>query len=217
MRVLVTGGTGYLGRPLIHALVARGHAVRAVVRAASACRLADGAEAVVADPLEAGSYSAAGCEAFVHLIGVSHPSPWKAEQFQAVDVRSVEVAVRAAREAAISHFIYLSVAHPAPVMRAYIAARERCEQMVCEAGLNATLVRPWYVLGPGHRWPYILKPIYRLLESVPSKRAAALRLGLVTREQMIAALVAAAEHPASGVRVLEVPEIRKAALAAGHS
>jgi len=45
-------------------------------------------------------------------------------------------------------------------MKAYIAVREECEEIIQESGLNATILRPWYVLGPGHRWPYMLLPMY---------------------------------------------------------
>ena len=55
--------------------------------------------------------------------------------------------------------------------------------------MRATVLRPWYVLGPGHRWPYMLVPFYWLMERVPSKRETAQRLGLVTHAQMIAALL----------------------------
>jgi hypothetical protein len=30
--------------------------------------------------------------------------------------------------------------------------------MIGQSGLNTTILRPWYVLGPGHYWPYLLKP-----------------------------------------------------------
>jgi hypothetical protein len=47
---------------------------------------------------------------------------------------------------------------------------------------------------------------------VPPLRAGAERLGLVTLAEMVAALVAAVEHPPSpgAIRVVEVPEIRRA-------
>ena len=51
-------------------------------------------------------------------------------------------------------------------------------------------------------------PLYWALERIPSTRPGALRLGLVTREQMVAALVRAVEHMPTDVRVVEVPEIR---------
>jgi uncharacterized protein YbjT (DUF2867 family) len=94
------------------------------------------------------------------------------------------------------------------MMREYIAVRSEAEDTIRAAGLNATILRPWYVLGPGRRWPLMLVPIYWLMEQVPSTRDSARRLGLVTLPQMVAALASAVEHPASGVRILEVPEIR---------
>ena len=94
-------------------------------------------------------------------------------------------------------------------MHAYIAARSACEAELQVSGLNATILRPWYVLGPGHRWPYALIPFYWLAERISSTREGARRLGLVTVEQMLKALVAAVDQPASGVRGIEVPAIRR--------
>jgi hypothetical protein len=51
--------------------------------------------------------------------------------------------------------------------------------------------------------------MYWLMELLPSTRAGARRLGLVTLEQMIRALVRAVENPYRGVRIVEVPEIRR--------
>ena len=75
--------------------------------------------------------------------------------------------------------------------------------------LPASIVRPWYVLGPGHRWPVILKPLYWLGEKSEATREVALRFGLVTLEQITRALVWAAENPpVEQVRVIDVPSIR---------
>ena len=82
---------------------------------------------------------------------------------------------------------------------------------VLASGVRATVLRPWYVLGPGHRWPVLLEPIYALLRAIPATRAGAERLGLVTREQMVAALLEAIARPPPGaLRVIDVPEIRRA-------
>jgi uncharacterized protein YbjT (DUF2867 family) len=152
-------------------------------------------------------------DTFVHLVGVPHPSPSKGAEFQAVDLVSGREAIGVAAELNIPQFVYLSVAHPAPMMRSYIEARSECERMIEERGLNATILRPWYVLGPGHRWPYALLPFYKLCEWLPFTRAGALRLGLVTLQQMILALVEAIELPQQGTRIVEVPQIRAARLA----
>jgi uncharacterized protein YbjT (DUF2867 family) len=99
-------------------------------------------------------------------------------------------------------------------MHAYIAARKEGEALVLETGIPATILRPWYVLGPGHYWPYLLLPAYAVLRRMPSTRETAERLGLVTREEMVAALVRGVEMPpVTGARIVSVPEIRRAAAA----
>ena len=210
--MFVTGGTGYMGRRLIPQLAARGHRVRALVRSSSTANLPAGCAPGVGNALDAASYSAAvpPAETFVHLVGVAHPSPAKAEQFRSVDLASVRAASAAAVTAGIRHFVYVSVAHPAPTMKAYIAARSEGEELVRASGLSATILRPWYVLGPGHRWSAILHPVYWLAEQFPCTRESARRLGLVTIDQMLTAPVRAVENSPDGVRLVEVPRIRAA-------
>jgi hypothetical protein len=52
--------------------------------------------------------------------------------------------------------------------------------------------------------------MYKIAELLPVTREGALRLGLVTIEQMVTALLVAVENPARGVKVLNVPDIRAA-------
>src|SRR5262249_8827900 len=154
-QVFLTGGTGYLGRALATTLLQRGHSVSALVRPGSESRLVVGCGSVLGNALDHRSYASrvAPGNVFVHLIGVAHPGPSKAPQFRTVDLASAREAVQAAVDAKVVHFVYVSVAHPAPVMRAYWEARAEAESCIRAAGLPATILRPWYVLGPGHRWP----------------------------------------------------------------
>jgi uncharacterized protein YbjT (DUF2867 family) len=209
-RIFITGGTGYMGSHLIPLLVARGHEVVPLVRRGSEHKVPLACTPVLGDALDGASYlhHLREGDTFIQLVGVAHPSPAKAKEFVAVDQRSGVEGIRAAKRAGVAHFIYVSVAHPAPAMHSYIAARSACEMELKASGLNATILRPWYVLGPGHRWPYALIPFYWLAERIPSTREGARRLGLVTVEQMLRALAEAVEHPVSGVRVIEVPAIR---------
>jgi uncharacterized protein YbjT (DUF2867 family) len=217
--VFLTGSTGFMGRNLAAELLARGHTVRGLARAGSEARVAAGCEIVIGDPLRADTYRdrVAGCDTFVQLVGVSHPSPAKAAQFRTIDLPSALAAVSAAAASGVRHFVYVSVAQPAPVMREYIAVRAEAEEAIRAAGLNATVLRPWYVLGPGRRWPLALVPVYWIFERLPATRESARRLGLVTLPQMLAALVHGVEHPASGVRIVEVPAIRTASRAAAQA
>ncbi len=221
--IFITGGTGYIGSRLIPALLARGHQVTALTREQSRHKLPAGCTAVIGDALDGASYQerVGGADTFIQLVGVSHPSPAKAREFQAIDLKAGMEAIRVAASAGIRHFIYVSVAHPAPrsvawrMMHAYIAVRSACEDEIRARSLNAksfnaSILRPWYVLGPGHRWPYVLLPFYQIAEHVPSMREGALRLGLVSVSQVLAALGMAVEEPASGVSILDVPAIRAA-------
>jgi len=211
VNVFLTGGTGYIGSRLIPALHARGHVVRALIRRGSEEKLPPGAEPVIGDALRIDSYTRAipPAATFVHLIGTPHPSPAKAKQFREIDLVSIQVASKAARETGVRHFVYLSVAHPARAMKAFIAVREQGEALLRASGLPATFVRPWYVLGPGHRWPYAILPVYWLLERIPSTRQSAQRLGLITIDQMIEALIWAVENPPEEIRILDVPQMRR--------
>jgi nucleoside-diphosphate-sugar epimerase len=214
MRVFVTGGTGYIGRRLIPVLQARGYTVRALVRAGSERRLPPGCEIHVGNALVRATFQDAiePGDTVVQLVGVPHPSPLKAQQFFDIDLVSARESIAAADARRAGHFVYVSVAQPAPVMKAYQTARAIAEGHLAKTSLPATILRPFYVLGPGHRWPMALIPIYALLERLPGTRTSALRLGLVTIDQMVAALMWAVDYPPAATRFFTVPDIRKAKL-----
>jgi nucleoside-diphosphate-sugar epimerase len=212
--VLISGGTGYIGRRLVPALLTRGHEVGVLARRESLSRVPSGATAIPGNALNVADVLAALSPdtTIVHLVGTPHPSPSKAAEFQSVDLPAALASIAAAAARRIPHLVYVSVAHPAPVMEAYIASRVAAESAIARAGLTATVLRPWYVLGPGHRWPIVLRPVYGVLRLFPATRATAQRLGLVTIDQMVAVLVRVVEDPppAGIVRVVEVREIREA-------
>ena len=145
----------------------------------------------------------------IHLVGVSYPDPSKVDLFRSIDLVSIRECAAAAKDAGAHHFIYLSVAHPTPVMKEYVEVRKSGEQIIQDTRMHVTIVRPWYVLGPGHRWPIVLSPLYALASLVPSLRDGAQRLGLVTIRQMVNALLFAVRNIPEKWRVIEVPDIRR--------
>ena len=179
-------------------------------------RIPAGATAVIGDALNEDSIAGAlrAGDTVIHLVGTPHPSPTKADQFDRVDLMSIRCTVGAAKRAGIDHLVYVSVAQPAPVMAHYLWVRSLGEAMIREAELTASILRPWYVLGPGHWWPKVIAPLYRLAEMIPATRASAERLGLVTIEQCVTALVREAENPprTGQRRIIDVPGIRQAHL-----
>ncbi len=203
MNVFITGATGYIGSHLIPELLKRGHRVRALVRNPS--KLVPGAEPVLGNALDASTFaeSIADGDTFIHLVGVPHPSPAKAEQFKTIDLVSIRESLKAIEGSAIRHILYLSVAQPAPAMKAYVAVRAEGERLIRATGLPATFIRPWYVLGPGHWWPYLLLPVYWIWGLFPSQRDTARRLYPVKLADVVRAIADAVENPPSGVQVIE--------------
>ena len=164
-----------MGQRLIPLLLARGHRVRVVARESSAGHVPAGAVPVIGDALNEESVAGAlqPDDTLIHLVGTPHPNPAKMREFQQVDLASIRATIIAAKHVDISHLVYVSIAQPAPVTRAYLAVRAMGEAIIKQTGLTATILRPWYVLGPGHWWLMVLMLLYKIAELFPSTRASA--------------------------------------------
>lgn len=208
--IFVTGGTGYIGSRLIPMLSNNGFNVTALVRKKSMSVSRLNCSIITGDALNKNTYEnyVAGCDTFIHLIGVSHPGPGKKSEFRKVDLVSIEQAVQAALNKNVKHFIYLSVAHPAPVMKDFIEVRLKGEELLRKSGMTCSFIRPWYVLGPGHYWPYLIIPLYKLFELFPQTKKTAQRLGLVKINQLLGCLIHAVKNPPESIAVYNVSDIR---------
>ena len=213
MNVFITGGSGYLGKRLIKVLLKRNHTVKALIRKGSEHKLPQGCKIIFGDALNASTFQneIGDADTFVHLVGVAHPSPKKKEQFQTIDLASIKASVEAINKLSLKniHLIFLSVSPiPTSLMKDYQQARTQGEAIIKQSNIHATFIRPLYVIGPGHYWPLLLLPVLKLLELIPSTREKAIALRLVYLSQMIRTLVFAVEHPAKGIRAIEIEEIR---------
>jgi uncharacterized protein YbjT (DUF2867 family) len=200
--IFITGGTGYIGSRVIPLLLQKGYNVFALVRKGSEGKLPKGCNAVTGNALDGSTFAdkISPCDTFIQLVGVAHPGPGKAEQFNKIDMVSVRESVKAAKDAGVKHFIYLSVAEPAPTMHEYIVVRRQGEEMITQSGMNGTFIKPWYVLGPGHWWPYLILPMYKLFQLIPWTRETAKRLYPVKLRNVLNAIVHSVESPAQGIR-----------------
>jgi uncharacterized protein YbjT (DUF2867 family) len=212
-QVFITGGTGYLGRRLIPLLIHRGFEVRALTRKGSEHKLPAGCTAIIGNPFDARTFARdiTPGSTFIQLLGVSHPGPSKKDLFYKIDYASVAASSDATKQAGCQHFVYVSVAQtPTSVMHDYQVCRAECEKIIRQSGLKTSIVRPWYIIGPGHYWPLFFLPLFKLLEFIPKTSAKAKSLRLVYLKQMIDTLVYAVENPpAERVKVFEIEDIRR--------
>ena len=103
MKVLVTGGTGFVGSHVVRAIQDAGHDVRALVRKGSV----PGAERAEGDMTDSESLrrAAQGVDAVVHLVAIRQG---REEQFQRVMVDGTRDLLAAAREAGVGRFVHMS-------------------------------------------------------------------------------------------------------------
>jgi nucleoside-diphosphate-sugar epimerase len=169
--ILVTGGTGFIGRHLVTQLLADGLPLRVLSRDAARVAFPRAVESVTGD-LAAGTSLAgvlAGVERVVHLAGLSGAAATEAE-LRHVNVAGTAALARAAREAGIHQFVLVSSAGvygdprgqapsreddpPAPVtayQRSKLVAEETLRRELTGSPVQFAVLRPSQVYGPGAR------------------------------------------------------------------
>jgi uncharacterized protein YbjT (DUF2867 family) len=152
VKILVTGGTGFVGTRVVHALRAQDRAVRVLVRDPSHGEqpAAWGAELATGDVTEPQSLRRAldGCTHLVHLVSILRGRP---ADFERVMTRGTESLVAAAREAGLERFVLMSAlgtSEPTAATVPYYRAKWAMEQAVQGSGLAHTIFRPSFVFGP---------------------------------------------------------------------
>ena len=154
MRVLVVGGTGFIGTSLCSELKRRGHDVTAMSRNPGGGDLPSGVSKVMGDVTEYGSISEAfeGMDAVYNLVALSplfKPSGGD-RMHDRVHRRGTENVVRAAEEHDVDRVVQMSALGADPDgATAYIRSKGQAEGIVTDADLEYTIFRPSVVFGDG--------------------------------------------------------------------
>ena len=177
MRIVVAGGTGFIGRGVVDQLLRNGdgHEVVVTSRDPAAKRRAfdDRVEVVQAFAGDAVSLGRAftGADIVVQAIQFpNHPveDPSRGRTYQEVDGRGTEVAVRVAKALGVRRFVYLSgagVGEGRP--QSWFEAKQRAEAAIRESGLEYVILRPSWIYGPRDRSMNRLIFFCRYLPLVP--------------------------------------------------
>ena len=149
--ILVTGGTGFIGPKVVHALRARDLPVRALVRERRkgaqletwGCELAEG-DMTRADSLRA---AVEGCDTVVHLVAIRTGRP---EEFEAIMIRGTRDLLEAARAAGVGRIVQMSASGVGEATRdltSYYRAKWEIELTVEGSGIPYVIFRPTFAFG----------------------------------------------------------------------
>jgi uncharacterized protein YbjT (DUF2867 family) len=209
--VVVFGGGGFLGRRLVHRLIAEGIAVRVAVRHPDRARIElrsmgfDRIPVLPADVRDQTSVAAAIAGANAVVSTVSAYVDRSGVTFEAVHVRGAETVAREASAAGITRLVLVSGIGADPDSSSpYIRARGRGELMVQQAFPGATIVRPGALFGPGDALFSMLAELARLLPALPLIGGGHTRLQPVFVEDVAEAIVSILTDPATVGRTYEL-------------
>src|SRR3990170_5638680 len=135
-RVLITGGTGVLGRELVPRLAAAGYSVRVVSRRAAP---AEGAPAEWARAQIATGEGLAEAVAGVDVIVHCASSPFR--RTREVDVEGTRRLLERAREAGVAHFVYISIVGVDLIPLGYYKHKLAAERLIEESGVPYSILR----------------------------------------------------------------------------
>jgi NADH dehydrogenase len=170
MRVLVTGGTGVVGRPAVDHILEAGHRVRLLSRHAEedARQWAEGVEpwkGSVADA-EALRGAAEGCDAVLHVAGIEREDPPGAT-FERVNVEGTQLLLEECGRAGVGRFVFVSSLGAERGQSAYHRSKRAAEERVERFPGRWLIVRPGNVYGPGDQVISLMLQLVRMLPAVP--------------------------------------------------
>jgi len=206
--ILVTGGTGFVGSRIVHALRAQNRPVRCLVRdPARAGQLqAWGCELVEGDVADRASLdrAATGCEAVVHLVAIIQGKP---EDFDRVMTRGTQDLVAAAVDAGVGRFVLMSALGTSEATREltpYYRSKWAMEQTVLGSGIEHVIFRPSFVFGrDGGVLPTFLR-LVRYSPVTPVLGPGTQRLQPIWIDDVAAYFAAAIDSPAAAGRTFEI-------------
>jgi uncharacterized protein YbjT (DUF2867 family) len=195
-KIFVTGGTGFVGKHVVRALLARGFLVRCLVRPGSegGLRGFESIDRVPGDVLqpERLAASAEGCAALVHLVGIIREHRSRGITFDRLHVQATLNMLALAKEAGITRYLHMSALGARPDARSrYHRTKWRAEEAVRQSATRWTIFRPSIIFGPGDEFMSSLAGMIRRLPAVPVLGDGMYRLQPINVEQVAEGIVRA--------------------------
>ncbi|HEX6926620.1 MAG TPA: NAD-dependent epimerase/dehydratase family protein [Longimicrobiaceae bacterium] len=196
MRILVTGGTGVIGKPVIDRLIQRGHSVRLLSRNAErdAGLWPERVEPYSGSVSDAGLVrgAAEGCDAVLHIAGIVAEEP-PAVTFQEVNVEGTRRLLEEAQRAGAARFVYVSSLGASHGASDYHCSKREAEELVRGFQGSWLVLRPGKVYGPGDDVISTLLAMVRTLPAIPTVGWGKQPFQPIWMDDLAQCLVAAAE------------------------
>jgi NADH dehydrogenase len=169
MKVLVAGGTGFVGAHLIRELRRKGHTV--VILSHQRSRSSEEGIVIVrgdvTDPVSVGA-AAWGCDTAINLVGIIREIPAKEVTFQNLHVLATRNMVNAAKEAGIRRYLQMSaLGARKDAVSNYHQTKFAAEKYVRASGLDWTIFRPSLIFGPKDAFVNMLADQVRKFPVIP--------------------------------------------------
>lgn len=200
MRIVLVGASGFLGRYLLHALVADEHHCVVLTRAAERhgnIGLWPGVELVQADVYDADVLATCfeGADAVVSMAGILNESGRGGKGFHKVHVEVVEAIIKACGQTGVKRVLQVSALHAGKGSSHYLKSKGEAEDLLKKADkLNVTLFQPSVIFGPGdsffNRFAVLLQLSWVMPLACPEAR-----LQPVYAVDVAAAMAAALDDP----------------------
>ena len=207
MKILVAGGTGFVGSAIVHALRARELEVRVLARRAeSASHLgALGVELVPGDLTkpETLAPAVAGCTHVVNLVAILKGRP---DDFRRVMTEGTAALLEAAKAAGVVRFVQMSAlgtTERSKELVPYFEAKWEMERLVERSGLEYATVRPSFVFGRGGALPTFIRQV-RLSPVVTVIGPGTQRLQPIWLDDVAAFFATAIDDPRAAGRIWEI-------------
>jgi nucleoside-diphosphate-sugar epimerase len=207
MNILVTGGTGLIGRAVIVELLKGGHAVRALARNAErhAAEFPERVEAFSAELTDASALSAAvrDCRAVVHIAGIIQEQPPE-NTYEEINVQGTRRLLESASRADKPFLLYVSSLAAERGASDYHKSKLRAEALVRQYAGPWTILRPGNVYGPGDETVSILLKMVRNLPAIPTVEDGTQRFQPVWVDDLAQAMVMTLERSDLHGKTLEI-------------